>query len=148
MDPLSRFLDYFQAFERTYLDDDWGRLEEFFAPDAVYRIRGSGDFDCDIHGRDAIFAAIRRFVDGFDRRCIRELRPVGTIRVEGDTVSGRGIAAYRRGESPELVLDIEESAEFRDGVIVTLTDTYAEKVDDMMRRWMERWGPDLVAAYQ
>jgi len=45
MDPLSRFMAYFQDFELTYRDDDWSRLEQYFAPDAVYRIRGSGAFD-------------------------------------------------------------------------------------------------------
>jgi hypothetical protein len=148
MEPLTRFLDYFQAFELTYVDDDWSRLEEFFSPDAVYRIRGSGGFDGDIVGRDAIFTAIRRFIDGFDRRCIRELRPVGAITVNGSTVTGRALAVYRRGESPELAFDIEESAEFRDGVIVALTDTYAAEVGDATRAWLERWGPELTVAYQ
>ncbi|HME70466.1 MAG TPA: hypothetical protein VKM54_11450, partial [Myxococcota bacterium] len=37
---LQRFVEYAQAFEKTYVDDDWTRLEPYFAPDAVYRVVG------------------------------------------------------------------------------------------------------------
>jgi hypothetical protein len=33
MNSLDRFFAYFQDFELTYLDDDWARLEQYFAPD-------------------------------------------------------------------------------------------------------------------
>jgi hypothetical protein len=147
MDPLHRFLAYFQDFELTYVDDDWARLEQYFAPDAVYRIEGAGSFDGVLEGRDAILGGIRRFLDGFDRQCHREIRPVGAPVVEGNTVRVRGHGLYRRGESPVLVLDIEESAEFENGVIVRLTDRYLSPVEDEMNGWMERWGQGLSASY-
>jgi hypothetical protein len=147
MTPLETFLAYFQAFEQTYVDDDWTRLERFLAPEAVYRVRGGGGFDCEIQGRDAIFAGIRRFLDGFDRQCTREIRPVGAPALDANIVRVRGIAAYRRGESPELLLDIEEEAEFRDGVIVSLTDTYRTPVDEDMAAWIARWGEGLDPTY-
>jgi hypothetical protein len=147
MNPLDRFLAYFQDFELTYADDDWSRLEQYFAPDAVYRIEGAGSFDCVLEGRDAIFAGIRRFLDGFDRQCHREIRPVGAPVVEGDTVRVRGHGLYRRGESPVLVLDLEESAEFRDGVIVCLSDRYLSPIEPDMHEWMERWGQGLSPSY-
>ena len=147
MNPLDRFLAYFQDFELTYADDDWSRLEQYFAPDAVYRIEGAGSFDCVLEGRDAIFAGIRRFLDGLDRQCHREIRPVGAPVVEGDTVRVRGHGLYRRGESPVLVLDLEESAEFHDGVIVCLSDRYLSPIEPDMHEWMERWGQGLSPSY-
>ena len=40
MDLIARFLEYAAAFEATYVDDDWSRLERFFAPDVVYAVTG------------------------------------------------------------------------------------------------------------
>jgi hypothetical protein len=143
MNPLERFFAYAQDFERTYLDDDWTRLEKYFAADAVYRVEGAGSFDCVLEGRDAIFHGIRRFLDGFDRQCRRAVRLVGTPLVEGDTVRFFGDALYRRGESPVLLLALEEQADFCDGVIVRLTDRYRTAVDAGMQDWMDRWGQGL-----
>src|SRR4030095_10724846 len=42
---LQRFGESAQAFEKTYVDDDWTRLEPYFAPDAVYRVGGSTSWD-------------------------------------------------------------------------------------------------------
>jgi hypothetical protein len=67
MNPLQRFLEYAAAFELSYADDDWTRLEPFFAPDAIYRVTGSNAWDCEVKGCKALLAAMRKFVDEFDR---------------------------------------------------------------------------------
>ncbi len=41
MDPLQRFAAYAADFEKTYQDDDWKRLEGYFAEDAVYEVMGA-----------------------------------------------------------------------------------------------------------
>ena len=147
MTPMELFLEYFNAFELTYVDDDWSRLEPLFSPSAVYRIRGSGSLDADIEGREAIFAAIRRFLDGFDRQCSRELRSLSAPVVDGNTVSIDGVAAYRRGDSPELLLKLVEEIEFHDGLIVTITDHYSKEVNEAFGEWMARWGQGLNPSY-
>jgi len=147
MNLLERFFAYAQDFELTYLDDDWTRLEKYFAPDAVYRVEGASSFDCVLEGRDAVFQGIRRFLDGFDRQCTREVRLVGTPTVEGNAVRFQGEALYRRGESPVFVLALEEEAEFRDGLIVSLTDRYPAHLNADMQEWMNRWGPALSPSY-
>ena len=58
-DLVTRFLEYASAFEATYVDDEWHRLDAFFAPDVVYRVLGSPGWDCVVEGRDAVYAAIR-----------------------------------------------------------------------------------------
>src|SRR5512145_1317992 len=67
MDYLQRFLAYAQDFERTFKDDDWQRLLQYFTEDAVYEVKGS-PVACRIEGRDAILAGIRKSLDGFDRK--------------------------------------------------------------------------------
>ena len=54
MTNLSRFMAYAAAFEQTFADDNWQRLEPFFTPDATYRVSGL-PASCELHGRDAIF---------------------------------------------------------------------------------------------
>lgn len=58
---LQRFVEYAQAFEKTYVDDDWTRLEPYFAPDAVYRVVGSTSWDCCHIGPDASRSWCARF---------------------------------------------------------------------------------------
>lgn len=147
MSTIERLLGYVQAFEDTYVDDDWSRLEPFFAPDAVYRVVGSGRFDCELKGRDAIFTGIRKCLDGFDRHCERRLEAVGRPVVEGDTVRLRGIAYYRRGASPEFPLELEEEIVFEDGRIARLTDHYPPDFAERMDAWLARWGGDLDVSY-
>tara|TARA_B110001469_G_C9502074_1_gene250652 strand:+ start:373 stop:531 length:159 start_codon:yes stop_codon:yes gene_type:complete len=52
MTNLERFQAYADAFEETYSDDNWQRLEEFFTADAVY---APGD-GTEAVGRDQVFA--------------------------------------------------------------------------------------------
>lgn len=151
MDVLKRFLTYYLAFEETYVDDDWTRLEPLFAPDVVYRVTGTGAYDCELHGRDAVFAGIRRFLDGFDRRCIRRLETIDAPSADGDRVSLRGAAIYMRGESPELRLELTEVLDYRDGLIVAITDTYDQAWKDgpppQVADWIEKYGSDLTLSY-
>jgi hypothetical protein len=148
VNPLQLFLDYAQDFEKTYVDDDWKRLERYFAPDAVYRVVGSTSWDCEIRGCAAILTAMRKFVDGFDRRCAREIRPEGAPIVGEDSVRVSGTAAYRRGDSDELALSIELIAQYRDdGRIVRLSDVYPAETEARARAWMQRFAPDLNPSY-
>jgi hypothetical protein len=151
METMKRFLDYYTAFEATYVDDDWSRLEPLFDPDAVYSVKGSGSYDCELRGRDAVFAGIRRFLDGFDRRCTRRLESGGVPVVDGNRVSFHGAAIYTRGDSPPMRLELREVIEFgADGRIVRITDHYDAWKDGPpaeLRDWPERHAKDLTLSY-
>ena len=67
MTNLECFGAYAADFEKTFKDDDWSRLDRYFAPDATYRVKGE-PFAASIKGRDAIFKGIKKSLDGFDRR--------------------------------------------------------------------------------
>ena len=146
-----RLMSYAMAFEETLRDDDWARLDEFFADDAVYEVRGD-PFTCEVHGRDAIFRAIKKSLDGFDRRCdVRriELTKGPESRSEGDReiVTIGWAARYERGEAPTLRFDGRSVATLADGRIVHLADEYVG--DDMGRveGWLREHAPDLDLSY-
>ena len=151
MDLMKRFVAYYQAFEATYVDDDWSRLEDLFAPDVVYRITGSGAYDCELRDRDAVFAGIRKFLDGFDRRCTRRLESLEPPSATADSVSFRGAAIYTRGDSPPLRLELQEVLEYRDGRIVRMTDTYGPGWESGLppdaEEWLRSYGSDLTLGY-
>jgi len=151
MNVQEHFLAYFEAFEATYVDDDWSRLETLFAPDTVYRVTGSGAFDCELEGRDAVFAGIRKFLDGFDRQCTRRLEAVEPPSFARDRVSFFGAAIYTRGDSPPFRIELREELEFRDGRIVRITDTYdcgwEAGLPADAQEWMQRYGSGLTLGY-
>jgi hypothetical protein len=145
--PLQKFLEYAQAFEKTYVDDDWSRLEPYFAPDAVYRVVGSTSWDCEVRGRAQVIAAMRKFVNEFDRHCTRAIRGEAAPVVGEDTVRVAGVAAYTRGDSDELALRIELIAQYRDGLIIRLSDVYPAENEAKVRAWLEKWGKGLNPSY-
>src|SRR2546429_9325087 len=83
MPILDRFLAYAQDFERTYVDDEWSRLEQYFTPAATYEV--VGPTPCKLNGRAAIFRGIKKSLDGFDRKFAeRRISVEGTPKAEGD----------------------------------------------------------------
>jgi hypothetical protein len=147
VNPLQRFLEYAAAFEQTYADDDWTRLERFFAPDAIYRVTGGNEWDCEVKGCKSVLAAMRKFVDEFDRHCTRRISATGAPVVTADTVRVPGRAVYTRGDSDELVLEIALLAEYRDGVIATMTDIHAPENAPRTHAWLQKWGEGLDPSY-
>jgi hypothetical protein len=151
MNVPESFLAYFNAFEATYVDDDWSRLEPLFAPDAVYRVSGSGIYDCELRGRDAVFAGLRKFLDGFDRRCTRRLGSLEPPSFSGDTATIVGVAVYTRDGSPPFEIALREDIEFRDGLITRITDTYdcgwESGLPEEAQEWMRTYGSDLTLGY-
>ena len=63
MNIQDRYLEYADAFEKTYIDNDWARLTDYFTDDAIY---DSGD-GTPAEGRSAVLAKLEGAVDGLDR---------------------------------------------------------------------------------
>jgi hypothetical protein len=146
MEFVERFLAWATAFEETYRDDDWTRLEPFLAPDVVYEIKGA-PFACVIHGRAEMLAAIRRSVSGFDRHCVRRIMPSAMPKQEGDSVVVRGTVGYVRGDSPELLATVTETATYANGLIVRLVDVYDADMVARGTAWFAAWGAGLDWSY-
>lgn len=147
MNPLVLFGAYAQDFEKTYLDDDWSRLEPYFAPDATYEVSGE-PFACTLRGRDAIFAGIKKSLDGFDRRfAARAVALEGAPVVEGDTVTLPWAVTYERPGAPPMVLRGRSSAACADGRITHLADAYEAPVIATTKAWLAQYGTDLDPSY-
>lgn len=148
MDPLQRFLAYAADFEKTFADDDWTRLEDYFAPGAVYSVEGIPQA-CEIEGRDAILRAIKKSLDGFDRRFDRRaLVPEGPPEVEGRRVTIRGTLRYEKEGLPNLELKASETAELdEEGRIVRLADAYPADQGEAFA-WLARHGGGFDPSYR
>ena len=147
MTNLECFAAYAADFEKTFKDDDWSRLERYFAADATYQVKGE-PFATKLTGRDAIFKGIKKSLDGFDRRfATRDIALEGVPEVEGDTVSLPWAVTYNRAGNPPLVLRGRSSAKFADERIVELTDSYEQPAIEVTTTWMRQHGRDLDPSY-
>lgn len=145
------FMDYAAAFEQTYIDDDWSRLAPFFPRDATYEVRG-GPFACTISGRDAIFAGLKKSIDGLDRRCAE--RQIELTDGPNVTDTGRGHelsvgwrVSYRYGDAPKVVLPGRSVFTIADGVIVGMRDEYVDEELAGVGAWMLEYGEGLDGSY-
>ncbi|MGH7820582.1 MAG: nuclear transport factor 2 family protein [Candidatus Binatia bacterium] len=140
MTPTEIFVAYATEFEKTYEDDDWARLERFFAPQATYEVRGAVPFACRLEGREAILRGIRKSVDGFDRRFdSREVEIVEPPREEGDTVTVGWKGTYRKQGLAPLVLRGRSRARCQGDRIVELSDSYDDDVAAAAAEWSKRY---------
>ena len=149
MGSLERFFEYALDFEKTYDDDDWSRLERYFAPDAVYEVRNTA-FGCRIEGVPAILRGLKHSLDGFDRKLgKRTIDVVGAPVEEGDSVSIGWTATYTAPGAPPFVLRGRSTARYRGDAIVELVDEYPDGMDAEAAAWIETYAPDLglSAAY-
>ena len=145
------FMDYAAAFEQTYVDDDWSRLQPFFAVDASYEIRG-GPLACKIGGRDAIFAGLKKSIDGLDRRCTdRQIDltagPDAIKTDDGQEVSIGWLVTYQYGDAPKMALPGRSVFTIADGVIVAMRDEYDEGEMEEVGAWMLKYGEGLDGSY-
>ncbi len=146
------FMDYAAAFEQTYVDDDWSRLTQYFSEDANYEVRGGGPLACKISGREAIFAGLKKSIDGLDRRCtdrqlelIKGPNIVGTD--DGHELSIEWNVSYRYGDAPKVTLPGRSVFTIADGVIVAMRDEYDDKELEVVSAWMLEHGKGLDGSY-
>lgn len=150
-DAIQVFGAYASAFEETFVDDDWSRLEQYFADDARYEISG-GPFACEIDGREAILAGLKKSLDGFDRKFDhREIEltsgPAVTPSEEGDVVRMTWKVRYRMKGAPDMSLPGASMLRVKDGVIQLLRDEYNDEELGEVGAWLAEHGEGLDAAY-
>ncbi len=139
MTILDRFRAYAEAFEESYLDDDWSHIEPYFTDDAVYE--GNPD---DAQGRDAILAKLKASVDAFDRRMDSRTLEFEKPSVEGHTVRARWLATYEKAGKPNLVISGVEVAIFEGDRILRLSGEFDPKAQKAMGEWMAAHGASLA----
>jgi ketosteroid isomerase-like protein len=144
MSNLSTFMAYAAAFEQTFADDNWQRLEQFFAEDATYEVTGIPGGGI-MHGRDAIFRGIKKSLDGFDRRMAsRQIVPTAPPAEDGNRVTLKGLVRYVRDGAP-VEMHATIVVEFTGGLITRMHDAFV--LDAAALAWFQQHGRDVDGAY-
>lgn len=147
MTPEQCLMAYAAAFEETYRDDDWSRLEPYFTEDATYEVIG-GPLACKITGRDEIFRGLKKSIDGLDRRCdARRIAVTKGPETHGDRVEIDWTVTYERAGAPPMTLVGRSSATVADDRIVALADEYDEAAMQPVAAWLAEHGRDLDGSY-
>ena len=133
----ARYQAYAEAFEESYEDDDWSRLEQYFTEDAVY------EGDPDARGRDAVLAKLKGGVDAFDRRMDSRTPDFQEPSVEGDTLTMKWKVTYTKAGAPDLAISGLEQAIFEGDRIKLLRDVFDPEAEKALGEWMQQHGTSL-----
>ncbi len=140
MSYLERFAEYAAAFEETFNDDNWKRLEQYFTPDATYA-PGDGTI---AQGRDEIFTALRNSVSSLDRRF--DSRAFGDNPApseSGNVVTLLWTLILEKKDLPSLTISGREYATFSGNAIQKLEDVFDDGAIQNLTEWMEKHGDSL-----
>ena len=138
MSITDRYQAYAEAFEESYEDDDWTRIEPFFTEDAVYE--GAPE---DARGRAAVLAKLKGGVDAFDRNMDSRTPDFQAPTAEGDTVTVNWKVTYTKADCPDLVISGQETAVFEGDQIALLRDVFDPAAEAGLGEWMETHGSKL-----
>lgn len=121
MSNLAIFATYAAAFEESLQDDDWGRLAQYFAPEASY-LPGDGT---QANGRDAVLQALQDSVNALERKSdSRDLVGEPEISETGDTITLKFTLKYTKEGLPDLILSGHETVQYADGSILKMEDAF------------------------
>ena len=141
----SRLLDYLDAHEHSYADDDWTRLEPFFTEGAVHEVSGGQPLGGRWVGRPALIGRLRERAETFDRLFDnRAISPRGVPIEMGQTVSLPWRGIYGINRAPADVLNIEGIlvASFAGDAIEFLRDQLRPGTHRAIQRYLLRHGLD------
>jgi ketosteroid isomerase-like protein len=132
-----RYRAYADAFEESYEDNDWSRIEQYFTEDAIY------EGEPDAVGRDAVLAKLQGGVDAFDRRMDSRTPDFQTPSVDGDTLTMSWTVNYTKAGAPDLSISGVETAIFEGDRIKLLRDTFDPEAQKRMGEWMAKHAAKL-----
>ena len=141
MDLVARYTEYVDAFEETFADENWDRLDQYFTEDAVYHVPGDPPFAGTWEGRSTLLDHIRESVNGFDR-LFDERVPVEITdgpRSNGGQVEIGWKATYPKAGAPDLVIEGTEHATFEGDRIARLEDRFAQGSAKRVGEYMEKY---------
>jgi len=130
MSIADRYRAYADAFEESYEDNDWSRIEQYFTEDAIY------EGEPDAKGREAVLAKLQGGVDAFDRRMDSRTPDFQTPSVDGNTLTMNWTVTYTKAGAPDLAISGVETAIFEGDQIKLLRDTFDPEAQKRMGEWM------------
>jgi len=147
MQILPVFMAYARDFEQTLADDDWTRLRQYFADGAVYEVKAKS-FGCRLVGPDAIFAGIKKSLDGFDRKFARrDVEVTDGPNVTDDEMDMGWKVVYHQDGLPSFTLLGRSNVRYEGGKIVYLADSYEPAVEGAFAAWQRESGLTLDPSY-
>jgi len=147
MDIMQQFMAYAGDFEKTLADDNWGRLQHYFAADAVYEVTAES-FGCRLTGPNAIFAGIKKSLDGFDRKFAkRDIEITSGPDISADEIRMGWKVVYTKEGLPPFVLRGRSTVRYTSDKIVHLTDAYDPSVAGDLASWQRETGIALDPSY-
>lgn len=132
MSEIQLFQAYADAFEATYEDDNWNRLESFFAEDAEY---DPGDGIKAI-GRSAVIDRLRGAVNGLDKKFDTRDLSSEPPSLDGNTVSLKWMMTLCKQGTPDLILSGVENISYADGTIKSMQDVFDDGTAETLGHWM------------
>lgn len=144
---MQQFMAYAGEFEKTLADDDWSRLRSYFADDAVYEVKAAS-FGCRLTGPAAIFAGIKKSLDGFDRKFTnRDIEVTQGPEISGDEIRMSWKVVYHKSDLPTFVLRGASTVRYAGGKIAYLADSYDPSMEAEFATWKQQSGVELNPAY-
>jgi hypothetical protein len=144
MSIIDKFESFAADFEAAIRDDDWSRLEKYFAKDATYYNVGGPDPKSE--GSEAILRYLKKDVSNYDRqfdtRTLVALTPPTT---EGDRLSRRWRCTYSLAGTPDLVVDGEARYLFEGDLIKEIEEEPTSSSMQKMEEWMRKYADKLHA---
>jgi hypothetical protein len=147
MEIMQQFLAYAGDFEKTLADDDWTRLRQYFADAAVYEVQAES-FGCRLIGPQAIFAGIKKSLDGFDRKFTsRDIEVTSGPEIADNEIAMAWKVVYHKEGLPPFVLRGRSTVRYAGDKIAHLADTYDPSVADELAAWQRESGLTLDPSY-
>ncbi len=138
MSIKDRYQAYADAFEVSFEDDDWSRIEPFFTEDAVY-----AGGDAEAVGRDQILEKFKTDLATFDRRMDARIPDFQEPAEAGNEVTSRWTVTYQKAGAPDLVITGLETATFEGDRIAHLRDDFDPETAKQMGEWFAAHGAKL-----
>ena len=128
---------YEDAFEESFVDDDWSRVERCFTDNAVH------EREPVVCGCVAVTARLKAGVDGFDRKMDKRTAVFQAPRVDGNTLENRWTITYEKAGAPDLVISGRQTVVFEGELISRLRGDWDPEARERMNKWMAEHGAKL-----
>ena len=144
---IEQFIAYAGDFERTLADDDWGRLRQYFTEDAIYDVK-SDAFGGRMSGPTAIFAGMKKSLDGLDRRFTkRDIEVTEPPQVTGDEMTVGWKVLYEISGHPPFVMRGRSKVRYAGTKIAHLEDTFENDTEKDLATWRRQTGIEVDPSY-
>ena len=142
MSIVDIFYSFAADFELAIQDDDWSRLEKYFADDATYLNVGGPDPKSE--GRKAILTYLKEDVARYDRRFdSRMLTPLTSPHVGGNRLTRRWRGTYTLAGAPDLVVEGEARYLFEGELIKEIEEEVTPTSMQQVEKWMQEYADKL-----